>query len=142
LDTRISKETFEELEDFTNHPKFEYDGPVPSKFPKTKRNKEKLKESIHNSTSPTMQRTNTVKNMNLNYVSSNKGGKNSNYVHKENVIENNSNLRQKKDIIHKNMSNFPSTKNHRSMLKLHEKGFKKVTSFFERDKSASNLGVK
>lgn len=33
----------------------------------------------------------------------------------------------------------PTSKNHRSMLKLHENGFKKVTSFFERDNSATNL---
>ena len=151
LDTRMSKETFEELEDFANHPKFEYDGIMHKKMPKTRRNKDKMKESIHKSTSPAMNRNNTVKNMNLNYVSSNKVGQNITYLPKdtteEQIVNPNSRIQkevrfQKDSLLKKNMSNFPSSKNHRSMLKLHEKGLKKVSGFFERDKSASNLGVK
>lgn len=142
VDTRMSKETFSEFEDFANHPKFEYDGPIQQKFPKSRRAGEKLKESLHKSSSPRMHRNSTVKNMNLNYASSNKTGQNLTYNHKENFSKPAEKPKKKDSLLRKNHSNFPSTKNHRSMLKLHENGFKKNVSLFGRDKSAVNLDVK
>lgn len=148
VDTRMSKETFEDIEDFPNHPKFEYEAPIiTNKAIKSKRNKDKLKESLHNSTSPRLHRNSTVKQMKLNYVTSNMPGQNITYNPKE-KLEGNENdmvpelIFQNESVIKKNMKNLPSNKNHKSMLKLHEKGFKKVSSFFERDRSAACLGVK
>ncbi|CAI2387586.1 unnamed protein product [Moneuplotes crassus] len=137
-DTRMSKETFDEFEEFAKHPKFEYEGPIAPKIPKTRRNQDIARESIHKSTSPRMNRNSTVKNMNLNYVSSNKVNQDVSYNQKK-VRKEGEKCQKKDSLLRKNTSNFPSAKNHRSMLKLHENGFKKVTSFFERDKSASNL---
>jgi hypothetical protein len=145
-DTRMSKETFDGFEEFTGHPKFEYEAIVPHIIPSTKRNKDKLKESIK-STSPRMHRNSTVKNMNVNYVSSNKPGGNISYAPKESLLGQNKDrfndlVIQKDTKLKKNDSNLPTSKNHRSMLKLHEKGFKKVTSFFGHDQSANNLSIK
>lgn len=94
-----------------------------------------------------MHRDSTVKNMNINYVTSNKPGDNITYIPKDKSGEQSHGkladlIAQKDSKLKKNVSNLPSSKNHRSMLKLHEKGFKKVTSFFEREKSANNLSIK
>lgn len=134
VDTKMSKETLEDA-DFANHPKFEYDALAHSRVSKGKKKREKLKESIHNSTSPRMHRNNRSNKI-INYVTSKEESyENRDSRVKDLVFQNNPKIKQ-------NMGNYPTNKNHKSMLKLHEKGLKKVTSFYERDKSAASLGMK
>ena len=141
VETKESKESIEELDDFQNHPKFEYDVIGTRKQERTKRKKDKLKESIHNSTSPRLNRNNKE------YETSNKNHQNITYNIEENACNQTENkmpenLLQKDWNLKKNMLNYPTNKNHRSMLKLHEKGFKKVASLWEREKSACSIGIK
>lgn len=145
VDTKMSRETFEEFEDFPNHPRFEYEVELPSKVVKTKRNRDRLKESINKSTSPRMNRNSTVKHMNVNYITSNKPCQNVTYNPKDLSQERD----RVKDLvfqndpkIKKNMHNLPSSKNHRSMLKLHEKGLRKGTDLIDHEKSAASTNTK
>ena len=136
-----NRESIDDFEEFQNHPKFEYEIIGNRKLDRNKRKKDKLKESIHNSTSPRLYRN--VKE----YETSNKNLQNITYNIDENLWNHTDNkvpdnLLQKDINLKKNMLNYPTNKNHKSMLKLHEKGFKKVTSLWEREKSASSIGIK
>lgn len=143
LDTRTSKETFnEDFESILNHPKFEYDELAQSKPQRSKRNKkDRLRESIHNSTSPRLNR-NANQNMQVKYETSNKTSRNVTYIPKEGSFENEEQI---KDIIYrndqstKNLMKNQINKNHKSMLKLHEKGLKKVTSFIDKESASNKL---
>ena len=107
------------------------------KQPKTRRHQEKLKQSIHNSTSPRINRNHTVKQIPTNYVTSNKMGQNTTYDPEV------CNLKDIKKM-QKMKPNF-GMKNHRSMLKLHEKGMKEEKgmtkqNMFHVEKTAQLLG--
>jgi len=88
-----------------------------------------------------------VKHLNSHYVSSNKQGQNVTYNYRDRSNEQDTSQIQdlafhKDTKLKENMHNYPSSKNHRSMLKLHEKRLKKVSNIFERDKSATSIGMK
>ena len=51
-----NRESIDDFEEFQNHPKFEYEIIGNRKLDRNKRKKDKLKESIHNSTSPRLYR--------------------------------------------------------------------------------------
>lgn len=108
-----------------------------SKQPKTRRHQEKLKQSIHNSTSPRINRNHTVKQIPTNYVTSNKMGQNITYDPEVCNLKDFKNMQKMKP-------NF-GIKNHRSMLKLHEKGMKEEKAMtkqgkFTVEKTAQLLG--